>query len=565
MKASHKHLLAFAVSMVYMVATLLLVGSCYSINDDRFMGELLSGAITGNVESHLVYVNYLLSLPLSLMYRISTSVPWFGLMLLLFHLLSCFFMLDSFYCKAKSKKDILVATILVAVLFITEIYLITRISYTITASFMSVAGFVCLILHENKKLRYGYFIGLELFAFLLRDKAMLMIVPLGMAVFFGLVLIQKGETLKTKIIETLKACGLLVIILVVGFFGNLIGYQGDGWKTFEEYNDARTTLFDFSGFPPYEEVAHILDKYDVSEIDYLAYSNYSIFDYKLNLDCIKELADYTKGKEQLIPLSDMLSEYKIKTIWDPYWKTNMVMLAGYVCVILFLAIAGCFRGFIPLIFLMMARTVIWIYLLYAGRFPHRISMPLIACEVVLLGTIAYHFYCNGKKTSKWQNMCFIAIGLLFSVTGLWSGKMQLTELKQINNVQKSYMQSFYEITDYCNANPNNAYILDTLSFTDFNASVFDSSIYGKRNFVTPGTWFSNSPSMKKKMHSYLNDRENGIYFILRSEDAMNHPITQYLAKESASTPLICDTIITSHGETYSVIYLNGKLNLNMTP
>lgn len=570
MKTAYKHLFALIVTTVYFFTTLLLFGSCFCINDDRFMGELLSGTVTGKIESHLVYVNYLLSLPLSWFYHLSTSIPWFGIMLLLFHFLSCYVILDSFYCKCKCKKDFLISTLLVGVLFLSELFLITRISYTITASFMAVSGFICLILNENKKQRYRYFILLEFLAFLLRDKAMLMILPLGFSVFFGLVLIQKNETLKTKFIETAKVFFLIIIMFIVGFLGNKIGYHDSDWGTYKEYNDARTTLFDYNWFPPYEEVSDILDKYTVEKTDYVAYMEYTTLDYKISLDCIQELAEYTTEKKAPISFKELISTYKIKTIWDPYYKTNFLMLIGYICVILFLLLSGHVTGLIPISFLMIARTIIWLYLLMAGRFPHRISMPLIACETALIVCTAFHMYLSKKTYFKWQNPLFIALGLAFAFVGIISFKDQFSAIKPMNQVQKTSMKSYYEVLDYCNNNLEKPYILDTLSFTNYNASVFDIKLYGKQNFTMSGTWFSNSPSMLKRVQNYLGESKKDFYFIVLDKedgflDELNHPIVLYLEKEAGSTPIIKDTISTTLGVNYSVIYFDNKLTLDTTP
>lgn len=570
MKVLHKHLLALCITTIYFVATLLLIGSCYCINDDRFMGELLSGAVTGKIETHLIYVNYLLSFPLSLFYHISTSIPWFGIMLLLFHFLSCYAILISFYHKARNTKDIWISTILVGVLFLSEIYLITRISYTITASFMAVAGFICLILNENKIQRYAYFILLEFLALLLRDKAMLMILPVGFTVFLGLQITKKNKKLRIKLLEIGKVISILLFIVVVSFAGNKIGYHNTSWAIYKEYNDARTTLFDYSQFPPYEEITHILDKHNVTRTDYEAYTTYTILDYKLSLNCIKELARYCHLNKTDFSISDILLTYKIKTIWDPYWGTNILMLICYACVIIFLLLSGHLRGLITMLFLMMARTAVWLYLIWGNRFPHRISMPLIACEILLLVTIAYHFYVSKNKYLKWQTAAFITLGLVFTITGIWSFKNQFVDLQSTNNVQKISMQDYDEILNYCNNNPEHPYILDALSFANYNAETLDGSIYGKQNFVMSSTWFSNSPVMLDRIQTYLGDATDGFYFIIGAKEnepgtEIPSPIVQYLAKESGSTPIISDTIITTHGEIFLVIYFDKTLKINTIP
>lgn len=566
MKTSHKHLLAFAISIIYIVAVYFLIGIYFSTNDDRFMGELMSGAITGNIESHLVYVNYLLSLPLSLLYRITTGISWFGILLVLFHWFSCYCILDSFYSKAKSKTDICISTVLAGLLFLTELYLISQISYTMTASFMAVAGYVCLILNENKKSRIGYFIVLELLAFLLRDKAMLMIQPLGFAVFFGLVLIGKNKTVKAKLLQVVKIVVILAAVVILGFAGNKIGYHSEAWQAYMKYNDARTTLFDYSEFPPYEEVAHILEKYDVSKIDYNAYVDYTILDWELSLDCVKELAEYIEKKQASPTLNSVLNDFKTATFEENYWQTNTLLIFGFICVVLFLLLSKNFAGFLPLIFLTLARTVIWLYLLYEGRFPLRIAMPLFACELVILVALAFYFYCNNQPYAKWQNIAFVLVGAILGVVGLWSAKIQFVNFRQMNTSHAIYMQGFDEVMDYCNENSENRYILDTLNFIWYNGEALNGTIYGERNCISAGSWLSGAPTLLEGNRNYLDNTENGFYYIMLSEEEsteeeLNHPSVLYLADVSKSTPYVADSFVASHGGTYSVIYFDGELNL----
>ena len=47
-------------------------GIYFETNDDKFIAEILSGAVTGEPDGHVVYINYLLSYLLSL---VSDSIP----------------------------------------------------------------------------------------------------------------------------------------------------------------------------------------------------------------------------------------------------------------------------------------------------------------------------------------------------------------------------------------------------------------------------------------------------------------------------------------------------------
>ena len=310
-KNNIQHIVSLTITILYIVCVYFCINIHFSTNDDRFMGEILSGSITGKPETHLVYVNYLLSLALSLLYKISLNVSWFGIMLVLFHGFSCYCILDSFFSKSKTKLDYFVSLLLVGLLFATQLYLITQISYTMTTAFMAVSGYVALFFMQNKKTRLGYFIALELLAILLRDKAMLMIQPLGFSVYFGLILTKQDAKLKTKLIELSKIFIVIIFIAVFGFTSNKLGYLSDDWKTYNEYNKFRTTLFDYSEFAEYDEVSHILEKYDVSENEYNGYKNYAILDYSLSLDCIKELANYMENKDSSYSLSSLINPYVV--------------------------------------------------------------------------------------------------------------------------------------------------------------------------------------------------------------------------------------------------------------
>ena len=360
------------------------------------------------------------------------------------------------------------------------------------------------------------------------------------------------------------------VATIIGFVGTNIGYHNDNWQTYKQYNDARTTIFDYSEFPPYEEVSHILGKYSIDETDYIAYEKYSILDYKLNLDCVKELADYMASKEQTPSVSELVNSFKTATFFEQYWQTNTVLIIGWICAILFMFLSGNFRGYIPLSFLFLARTTIWFYLLYEGRFPLRVSMPLFACELVLLVTIVFYFHLSKIAYKNWKKVAYIGIGALFCTFSLWSAKIQFVNFRTINTGHQTYMEGFYEVLDYCNANPTNKYILDTLSFVWYNGEALDGRLYGERNCISAGCWFANAPTLLQKNAEYFQNTEDGFYFIMFSEsedtnEELNHPIVLYLAKESGSVPQISDAFTASHGGTYSVLYFNGQLDINLNP
>ena len=111
----------FGMSVGIAAAMLLTVyfraGIYFESNDDRNITEILSGAFGGRPDAHTVYVNYWLSVLLSGLYRITLQIPWYGLMLLLFHMMSYVLILDTVIKLGRSKLKILISIGIVMTLF----------------------------------------------------------------------------------------------------------------------------------------------------------------------------------------------------------------------------------------------------------------------------------------------------------------------------------------------------------------------------------------------------------------------------------------------------------------
>ena len=80
--------MSVGIAAAMLLAVYFRAGIYFESNDDRNITEILSGAFGGRPDAHTVYVNYWLSVLLSGLYRITLQIPWYGLMLLLFHMMS---------------------------------------------------------------------------------------------------------------------------------------------------------------------------------------------------------------------------------------------------------------------------------------------------------------------------------------------------------------------------------------------------------------------------------------------------------------------------------------------
>ena len=78
-------------------------GIFFETNDDRLLSEIFSGSMTGVPEPHSYYVDYILGFVLSLLYRATTDIPWYGGMLVLFQFLCSFFTADALLSRCRSR------------------------------------------------------------------------------------------------------------------------------------------------------------------------------------------------------------------------------------------------------------------------------------------------------------------------------------------------------------------------------------------------------------------------------------------------------------------------------
>ena len=114
-------------------------GIYFESNDDRLISEILSGTYGGQPEAHTVYVNYLLSLLLASLYKITIHIPWHGFMLLLFQALSYALMFNGVLNLCKSKIQMFAGAGVVMALFLQNFYSTAKIQFTSTAILLTVA------------------------------------------------------------------------------------------------------------------------------------------------------------------------------------------------------------------------------------------------------------------------------------------------------------------------------------------------------------------------------------------------------------------------------------------
>ncbi len=559
-------LLALLSSTCFMILVYLRAGLAYELNDDVCINQILSGTITGEPDAHAIYVNYGLSKVLSWLYSITVNVPWYGIFLVSLLGISYSLIIYSFLSRCNTiLAKLETMALLFGGIFLTAIYSSSQIQYTAVAAWAAIAGFCFLCLHYKSKRAYILFFVFELLAFLLRRDAMLMMQPVGFSVFGSLVLFDRELEKKQKLVEYAKTISAVLLCFLLGFLFNIIGYHSEEWDEYFAYNDARTTIYDYYEVPEYEEVADILDKYALTEKDYVGFSNYLNVGSRFPSECAKEIADYVVMNS---PKEDF-SQKLLRVAEDLIPKDDLINTVGIYAVLAIVLIAILLARryylFLPFLAIIGSHVVVWGYLAYRGRMLARVLYPLISGELVFL-LVVYMIAKSNRETvaNKCKTGYRVLIHIAFSVilcylffTSYDVGRLQYKSAIKKCRDTAFFQEGYAEIMNYCRTRSENTYALDLRSFLYCNTSVFDTTCYGPANSLLTGGWFGYSPNFTKRADEYLGDFSQKFYLIkydgAADEDADIWTISPaYFQTVSKRTPRLVDTIAVQSGAVYNV-------------
>ncbi|MCM1541496.1 MAG: hypothetical protein NC121_09550 [Blautia sp.] len=541
-------------------------GIYFETNDDKYITEILCGLETGEPEARAVYVSYLLTLPLSWLYRLAPGVPWYGMTMILLHILTYGAVLESLYSRCARKTEAAAGTALTALLLLANLYITGCIEFTSTAALLTAGGYFCLLTHRHPKRRWIYFVLLEALGGMMRMNAMLMMQPMGMALAWGIALGSLKMPDKRQISDVKRLCReyllaagkvtlAAVAVILALLAADAFVYRDDGWKAYHKFIDAETVLFDYVGAPAYEEVKGILDKYQVTEADYNAYRSYVILDWVLSPECAEEVAEYASAHREEMGMSRWWEEMG-QNIWrDTHWGLKYVLLFLWVAAVVELLFVRKLSLLLSILALLSGKLFTWGVLLYQGRFPLRISMPLLAGEIMLLTALVLTYgECLGKRL-RYGFVLGLLTGLCLTV--IPAGRQQYRYVMDRNGGQEIYMAGLREIGEYCNAHPENRYIVDMGAVAYYYGSALESDIYRDRNYILSGSWYSNSPNLRRYNAKYLNG--GGIYFLVYDDGrGEGHPGVVHLAQRTGASPEVCDGFTASNGVPYLIYYFDGE-------
>ncbi len=562
----------------------------YDLNDDVLMKDILAGVYTGTPEGHNIQMLYLVSEFISLFYKAVRGLPWYGLFLCFCHF-GCFFLILSrslTFAKSIGGKISLAMTegLFWGGLFLEHLIFA---QYTVTCTLL--AGTAAFLFYTTDiELNGRMFIKKNIpavllvsIAYLIRSEMLLLVLP--MICVAGVAKWGSEEHIFTKENRRkyLTVIGLILIGILLGQITHQIAYGSEEWRTFTDFFNNRTELYDFQQPPSYEEHKEFYEKIGLTESEKILLDNYNFgMDEEIDQVMIGTIAEYAgKVKSAEISfwnkLSVKLRDYVYrfthgKGVAGSDYPWNYGVMFGYL-----LAFATGIPGKYTeekiqergkgtylknvlgiswkLGLLFVVRTLLWMFILMRDRAPERITHSLYLMELCVLGAMLF---------AHWQKICRLkSRRILASAALVGFGAIALLILPE--NVQRvsekqaereAVNSRFQELYGYFGneENKNNFYLIDVYSSVSYDSVPYSEKMFKNvdnsvDNYDIMGGWACKSPLQRKKfarfglgdMEQALREMEN-VYFVRQKDEDMQWLWDYYKGHGTPVKVTLTDTV-----------------------
>lgn len=523
--------IAFIAGGVFLVllAAGLLFPMTYYLNDDVTMRSILSGSYTGVPDGHAVYMKYPLTGLIVLLYRIKREIPWFDLVLA-----GCYFvavtlvlcgtyrLLDQNTKKSTEKNPAKIwipagMVCLCAALFLPHfIYL----HYTIVAAVLCACGLFLYLTGMWRSAFVLLFTGL-----CVRSQVFFLALPFLAVAGLWSFPEKKGKAVFKE--------GLILAVGILFILGLQKGmYASSDWKYYFAYNDSRTQLYDYEELLPFEEYRKAYEEAGIGEEEYRILEEYdTALDAGVGQETFENAARISAQEKAAYRFSP---EYFKKCLKDYYYHLRytdrpynilwMILLIG-VCITVIgtgdwkrIILTGCYVG---------GRSLIWLYLIFKGRFPERVYVSLYLMESMLLAGMLCMFLretsLHGQLPGRWlrkkesaehrlgQDVCrsrkfYHAAGCLSCLLLCVFLCLQMKETWNRLQQQNAEQEEWDALITYCAEHEDSFFLLDVRSVAAYSGRAFQKEngiSYEKQtalpqNYLLAGGWMGKTPLMKKR-------------------------------------------------------------------
>lgn len=548
MKQKENIIWALGLSIVLCIVLGVFFDYYYDLNDDVLMKDILAGVYTGTPESRNIQMLFPVSFFISLFYRMVPALPWYGLFLCACHF-GCLYLLTvrllGFFHKAWTKaaavflEALLVLTLLLQELLFTQ-YTVTCTLLAATAAFL----FYTCRSEERVKAFFTHNLGsilLVTLAYQIRSEMLLLVLPLICVTGLCRWAVEKPFFTRANAEKYFSVFGGILTGIALSQGVHMAAYGGEEWQQFNRFFDNRTQLYDFLAIPDYEGNEAFYESVGLSRSEQILLKNYNFgLDEEIDDELLLKICNYadglrTKQASFIATLKKAVENYKYRTFHETDYPWNGFVIGMYLLVLFAALLNRRIRYLWELFCMGVVRTGLWMYILYRGRDPERITHSLYLMEFVILLAMLLREGREWQKKNAGKGAfcgrapqaCFMGLLALFGILCIGGS---ITRARSEYDRRTELNRNIEAFKDYAKENAENFYFVDVYSTVAYSEKMFAGVDNGAANYDIMGGWAVKSPLTEKKL----------AYFGIESmEEALLHMDNVYVlvrVKESEELP-----------------------------
>lgn len=551
----------------------------YDLNDDVLMKDILAGVYTGTPEGNNIQMLFPISFLISLFYHIVRVVPWYGVFLNVCHFGSIYLitrrLLDFFESRLAKLLVVLIESGVIVTLLLKDLVFV---QYTITCTLLASAAAFLFYTSDSQVSVKQFFkknipsILLVMLAFCIRSEMLLLVLPLICVTGLCKWACEKPFFTKANAAKYFSVFGGIIAGIVLSQGIHMIANSGEDWQQFTAFFDNRTELYDFQTIPPYEGNEAFYESIGMTESEQALLINYNFgLQEDIDAECMGEIADYAAGlKKGSVSfrenLKKSLIEYKYRTFHDTDYPWNLFVIAMYGLVFVAAMCNKRFRFIWELFCLGVVRSGLWLFILYRGRAPERITHSLYWMELIVLLAL---FMTECKTKNRIFAVLKVMTAGVMVLLCLWRLDNSITVTDTEYARREEVNKELLALQAYTRENGDYFYFFDVYSSVKYSEKLFAGVDNSLSNYDIMGGWASKSPLMEKKyarfginnMEQALLEQDN-VFVIVRVEEPDSLPyvkdwLPQYYADQGVAVQLQkVDSISTAGKEIFAVYAVN---------
>lgn len=486
----------------YMVVLWNLIPFVYGIIDDRSMMEIVSGQYLGKPDAHTIFMGYWYSLFLSGLYSLVPQIDWYAF---------CYIFLQSSCMtlvvyrllnrQAKVKEKIIYAGAAFLVFLLLGLQAATQLTFTTTAAVLGVTVIFWYITSE--RINFSDWILLFLLCILteqVRSSIFFMILPVC-----GILWIFRVKNPDRRERWNLMIPAAVLGVFVLSASGNFIGYGTAEWRDYQEYNQSRSAVYDYSDYtlPVYDGAEDFYGSIGIekkSRARTLINYNYTADD-RITPGFFEK---YIVAYENAFPSGQSQAERTVQSVKD-YVKNVLngkFHMQHVLAIVLYgLSAVWCFfrkkwTVFWEIICVAGIQALLWIYLIYEGRTPERV---IYSMNLMLMVTGILLFLEAFRKINLPERIWKTGMGAVYIVFFVLAFS-HIQDIRQQNLEMSHRNEDIEALKEYCMEHSENFYFNDvtSMAFTTYNVQFLRREPY-LMNYMSLGDWMSYSPVWKEKL------------------------------------------------------------------